>query len=443
MRICLATTHFTPVPGGISNYYTCLSRLLTEAGHTVILLTIATNKNQTEDSIIDEGLFIKVTLAKNYQHYLRHYRSYFRPGSYAADEWIATGMAMRDWLLQHTIEYNIDLVETMDYGGAGIFMKQPGLPPLIIDAHSSALQIDREYPMHPDDHLAVIKKLELYSFKYADAIIAHSPMNLEEIRPMTLGISAFSPAPWCLPQPYPLKRQARKNSFLVISSLQMIKGAELMIRAAAIAGKTFEDICIYWAGEDSYSAPGGKLTSVYLQEKYPDTWGRHLVWLNQKNRNEVNQLMAETEAVLIPSLWDSFNYVVPETISSGTPLIVSDKTGAAYLVKDHPLAAIFRAGDAEALANLLIRFDDTFKQTTPGPSSPVNLNEYFSPEHIINDRMMVYQEILNKEIKSRTTEIKEALSFLESYTTPWRKYYLRLRKKIKTLIRPDFNNLNH
>ena len=41
MRICLATTHFAPLPGGIAHYYTCLSRLLTDAGHTVILLTIA------------------------------------------------------------------------------------------------------------------------------------------------------------------------------------------------------------------------------------------------------------------------------------------------------------------------------------------------------------------------------------------------------------------
>lgn len=443
MTICLATTHFAPVQGGIANYYNCLAKLLTDAGHRVIVLTVSADPVNKEEEIISEGLLTKVTLYTGYRNYVNYYSQYFRPGSYAADHWIATGMAMRDWLIKNTSLYKIDLVETMDFGGTGNFLKQPGLPPLVIDAHSCAIQIDRNYQMKPDDHLAVIKELEAFSFKQADAIIAHSPMNLEELRTLTQRTVLFCRAPWLLPVHLPEQRKPAKNRHLVISSLQQVKGAELMIQAAAIAGNSIKDICIYWAGDDSYSAPGGQLTSAYLEEKYPETWGRQFVWLKQKNREEINRLLCETEAVIIPSLWDTFNYVVPETVYQEIPLIVSDKTGAAYLVKDHPSVTIFPAADADALATLLIHFDTAGKTRPPGISTEYDLKDYFSPDKILNERMPVYKELLKKKDIPFITGEKDLTRILDRYTTPWRKYYYFLRKKIKFLLRPDTIKLKH
>ncbi len=441
MRICLATTHYTPVTGGISLYYTCLSRLLTEAGHSVILLTTGTGDNDADDSIEEEGLFTKITLNAGYQRYLRYYNVYFRPGGYAAGKWMATGMAMREWLVKNAVAYQIDLIETMDFGGAGIFLKQEGFPPLIIDAHSSALQIDQYAPMLQDDHLAVIQKLEKLSFKYADAIIAHSPMNQSALKAMGFHQTFFSRAPWQLPGQGNSVRNPHSNHFLVVSSLQMIKGAELMIRAAAIAGKTLDSLRIYWVGEDSYSAPGAAQTSDFLQKKYPATWKNHFIWLGPKNRDEIALLMSETSAVIIPSLWDTFNYVVPETIFTGTPLIVSDKTGAAYLVQEHPLATLFKAGDAEELARILHHFTPPGK--TDSPTSYKSVAHYFNPTAIIAERMHIYNTVLMDRAQPDMPEIKNGLQFLSTYINPRRKIYYWLRKKLKALIRPDFNKLGH
>ncbi len=441
MRICLATTHYTPVTGGISLYYTCLSRLLTEAGHSVILLTTGNGDHNADDSIEEEGLFTKITLNAGYQRYLRYYNAYFRPDGYAAGKWIATGMAMREWLVKNAVAFQIDLIETMDFGGAGIFLKQEGLPPLISDAHSSALQIDQYAPMLRDDHLAVIQKLEQLSFKYADAIIAHSPMNQSELKAMGFHQTFFSRAPWQLPGQGNRARNPHSNHFLVVSSLQMIKGAELMIRAAAIACKTVDSLRIYWVGEDSYSAPGAAQTSDFLQKKYPETWKNQFIWLGPKNREEIALLMSQSSAVIIPSIWDTFNYVVPETIFTGTPLIMSDKTGAAYLVQEHSLATLFKAGDAEELARILQHF------TTPGktdsPTSYKSVAHYFNPTAIIAERMHIYNTVLMDRAQPDMPEIKNGLQFLSTYINPRRKIYYWLRKKLKALIRPDFNKLGH
>lgn len=436
MTICLATTHYAPQPGGIAHYYTCLSKLLSEAGHTVILLTIADNEQETEDQITWDGDSIRVSLANDYRRYKTLYSGYFRPGSYGADAWLATGMAMRDWLIRHAGEYKIDLIEVMDFGGAGIFLKQSGLPPLIIDAHSSALQISQQAPMVQDDHLSVIKQLETLAFRYADAIIAHSPMNLQALQSMGFQQTVFSRAPWLLPgKSIPERTNTQRKKYLVISSLQPIKGAELMIQAAAAAAKKDPEICIYWAGDDSFSAPGGKLASTYLSKKYPGTWSTHFRWLGQKNKTELNELMNESAAVIIPSLWDTFNYVVPETVMAAVPLILSDKTGAGYLVKDHPMVISFSAGNAIELAEIIVR--QHFSQPAGNfIDLHQKLEDYFSADHIVEERMKIYEQVIRKKQSPDMKPIKEQLRFLDAYIRPARKNYYQLRKVIKRIIRP-------
>jgi glycosyltransferase involved in cell wall biosynthesis len=322
-------------------------------------------------------------------------------------------------------------------------LKEDGLPPLFIDAHSSALQIDRQVPLLKDDHLAVIKKLETLSFTHADAILAHSQMNLDELKALGYNQAFFSRAPWQLPPISTGSREPHKNRFLVISSLQMIKGAELMIQAATIAGKSMDSLVVYWAGEDSYSAPGGQLTSAYLQEKYPDTWKKQLIWLGPKNKEEIAELIKETSAVIIPSLWDTFNYVVPETIYAGTPLILSDKTGASYLIQDHPNVLLFPAGDPAALAKIMIHYDPEVNEMSTGSFSVHSLEKYFSPAAILAERMTIYTTVMKNSTAPSKSESRLALQFLQDYLRPRRKIYYWVRKKLKALIRWDLHKLRH
>lgn len=434
MTICLATTHYAPQPGGIAHYYTCLTRLLSEAGHSVILLTISEDGKETLDTKSSEGLLTRVRLATDYHRYKMLYSGYFRPGSYGAAYWLATGMAMRDWLIRHASEYQIDLIETMDFGGAGIFLKQAGLPPLIIDAHSSALQISKETPMVEDDHLAVIKQLENLAFTHADAIIAHSPMNLENLKNMGYSKTVFRRAPWLPSRESLISRNPTNNVYLVISSLQLIKGAELMIQAVQKAAEKEPGIYIYWAGEDSYSAPGGTLTSAYLSKKYPDIWSTHFRWLGHKNKPELNNLLAEVAAVIIPSVWDTFNYVVPETVMAGVPLIISDKTGAGYLVSNHPQVRIFKGDNCEELAGMLVK-QDLFPPLYRVDEQQKKLEEYFSAANILQERELTYKKVIEEKGVPDMPRINEELKFLCRYLKPRRKIYYTIRKKIKHFIR--------
>lgn len=68
------------------------------------------------------------------------------------------------------------------------------------------------------------------------------------------------------------------------------------------------------------------------------------------------------DALIVPSLWpESFGFVVLEALSSGTPVICSDKVGASFLVQPQ---FIFSAGDSSDLARRIIEFPETRMQFT-------------------------------------------------------------------------------
>src|SRR5688572_21129761 len=144
MTICLATTMYFPRTGGIPAYYLHLTRNLLSEGHSVLVLTIDLSLSPDEDQVEKmPGNCKKIVLKRSFTKYYNQYFPYVRPGGYAAYEWIAAGLAMRDSLKQIHRSFDIDVIETMDYGGIGIFLSDRDLPPLIVNAHSSVSQLTR------------------------------------------------------------------------------------------------------------------------------------------------------------------------------------------------------------------------------------------------------------------------------------------------------------
>jgi hypothetical protein len=60
--------------------------------------------------------------------------------------------------------------------------------------------------------------------------------------------------------------------------------------------------------------------------------------------------MQRAKAILIPSLWDTFNLVTAEAMALGKVVVVSDGAGAAGLIESGVNGFTFPSGDAVALA---------------------------------------------------------------------------------------------
>ena len=68
---------------------------------------------------------------------------------------------------------------------------------------------------------------------------------------------------------------------------------------------------------------------------------------------DVRPYYAAADALVLPTHYDPFPNVVPEALAMGIPAIVSDQCGAAEIIVDGESGYVCRAGDTQALADLL------------------------------------------------------------------------------------------
>ncbi len=437
MTVCIATDVYYPLIGGIAGYIKYLSDLLTAAGHTVIILTIDEKaKTTTPDTISKEKNFVKVVLSSTYAKHRDYYSQFFRPGSYGAPGWIAIGRAVNEWLKNNHQKYKIDIIEISDYGGSGIFMINDDLPPVIIIGHSSALQLARYNYIDDNAHFSVVKNLEALSYAHSDAIVAHSPLNVADLKRITGKNVLFARAPWLPPVEIdPGSISAVKDGAqIVVSGLQMTKGAAIMAEAARIVIKENKNWKVYWIGGDTHTAPGVKPVSSYLARKYTDIWNKHFIWIDKKVHSILLKEVRVAGMAIIPSIWETFNYFALEAVFYQRPLLMTENTGAAYLfIKDKNVITI-PSGSAELLADSLLHQCNNKWRGSITTESKEMLLDYFSPENIIEERIKLYNDI----IKNRQPHFQiatEALEFLNQYTTLPRKLYYSAKRITKRIVK--------
>ena len=114
-----------------------------------------------------------------------------------------------------------------------------------------------------------------------------------------------------------------------------------------------------------------------------------VVMLGQKSPNEVRALMARVRATVLPTLWyEGFPMTIAESLSVGTPVIVSDLGNAGAIVREGETGLHFPAGDGDALSLAMASLPDLVA------SSRAYYETHLSPDAnlaILND---IYTEIL-------------------------------------------------
>lgn len=436
MTICIATDAFYPQIGGIATFYGNLTELLLQQGHRIIILTLSHDEQQAleEDEIIEERAYTKVVLKQSFYKQYYHYRKYFRPGGYMAPYWLAIGASMRQWLLQNHKAFDIDVVEVTDYGGIGFFLCDEQLPPVAVTGHGCLAQYASYNFTGNGEQVRLIQKLERLSFQYADSIIAHSPLNRQDLQQLSRREVLFATAPWIVKDQQPAAA-AKKNGFLVVGGMQVVKGAITMAEAMEVCARAEPEMKLYWIGTDFFVAPGQQRMSHYLQKKHPRTWGKNFIWLDEQDRGETQKMLSGSMAVVVPSDWETFNYVALEAASSARPLVITDKAGAVYLFAHGKDALIVPAKDPQALADALLRLSsDPALRDELGRNSQVLINKVFNPETIVRGRLQAYEKTISTRTKY-TDGFEQRSRFLERYMTLPRRIYYKSRSIAKKIIK--------
>jgi glycogen synthase len=139
--------------------------------------------------------------------------------------------------------------------------------------------------------------------------------------------------------------------------------------------------------------------SDYLSETYPAVWGNDVRPVGQIPPKDVKKRQAAAEFVVVPSIWDVFNYTAVEAMRSGSVVVCSEGAGAAELIIHGENGFTVPAGDAEALAEAIqtvSRLPEE-KRVVVGRAAEETVRESLAPQAIAKDRVEVYQKTRRRE----------------------------------------------
>ena len=80
--------------------------------------------------------------------------------------------------------------------------------------------------------------------------------------------------------------------------------------------------------------------------------GKHH-WMETLPHSKVLEVMREHDVLIFPSLFEGFGQVITEAMAQGTPVITTDRTAGADLIKHAENGWLVKAGSAEAIEHIL------------------------------------------------------------------------------------------
>ena len=389
MTICIATDSFPPHNSGIATHNSYLVKLLQEAGHRIIVLTVDFDNQKQDDTIEEQNGITIARLKKSYAEQFRYFSRFIKSGNREAAVWLSLGAAMRTWLIENNKKFGIDIIESSDYGGFGLFLIDPALPPVVVMCHSMLSQLSQHEFYNPDENVPVIRFLETNMLQYADAVICHSHSNAREIETVYNKKTYYVTAPWISDAVVPAS--SLKHSFIVASRLQVCKGALVMAAAMQNLGRTHPGIKLTWIGDDTYTGPGGSLVSKYIKKKFPSVWQKSFAWKKALPRKELLGQLNESEVLIIPSAWETFNYVALEAANRKKAMVITKQAGVSSLFDAGKEILLADADDIHSITDAMIELKgDKELARSLGENAFAGLEKIFNKQKFLADRMEAY-----------------------------------------------------
>jgi glycogen(starch) synthase len=151
----------------------------------------------------------------------------------------------------------------------------------------------------------------------------------------------------------PIELPARFVAF--IGRLERRKGLEPLGLALGPLLAARPDLHAVLVGRDS-GAEGGAVMDAFRADTADVADRVHV--LGELPREAALSVVARSEVVVLPSLWESFGHVCVEAMALGRPVVAADVGGFAEIVQDGSSGWLVPPGDAHALEQALARSVD-------------------------------------------------------------------------------------
>lgn len=378
MRIALVSSEYPPADylGGIGTNTATVAPALARRGHEVCVVTRGEASADIEDGVrvirVDhrwlpsrpaETLLALRTIARAVER--------FRPDIVHAAEWEAEAW----WVARFGRRPVVTRLATPSY-----VLDELNRRPLDVRARLvRALERDqaRRSTLVFGPTKAILDRVSAdWGLNKDRLVMVPNPVEIETIR------AAGTPSP---PMPLP-------SRFLVFfGRLERRKGIEVL--AAALPGvlERYPDVHAVFIGRDA-GDEGGELMLRF--HRLLDGFSERVHMLGELRRRDALAVVARSELVVLPSLWESFGYVAVESMALGRPVIATRVGGLPEFIDDGRTGWLVPAGDPDALGeSIQARLADPEGSRRIGEAASA-ASERFDVEEIVDDLVALYERAL-------------------------------------------------
>lgn len=292
---------------------------------------------------------------------------------------------------------NYDLVETTDWGLLfAPWVLEAETPPTVVQLHGSVGQIDFYDPQRGNElQGSLIRFLERELLCVADGLITHSQLNVKAWSLLTGREVTYIPPAWSPVSNLDLAEEKSSHG-LAVGRIQYWKGPIVLCEALRLLGDSSP--IIDWLGRDTAYQELGASMSAYLAQTYPDVWGVKIRPLGLRSPEETAKLQAAANFIVVPSIWDIFNYTCVEGMGCDQVVLCSQGAGAASLIDSKVNGLTFPANAPAALAESIRYFQgmspDSRQQM--GTLAQQTVRSTLDPKSVVKQRLEIYEKLIQQ-----------------------------------------------
>ncbi len=173
---------------------------------------------------------------------------------------------------------------------------------------------------------------------------------------------------------------------LFLSRIEQKKGLELLFEALSTISLNYQ-LTIAGSGHEKYvESLKAKVESLKLSGQ--------IDWLGQVNNEEKFSLLARHDLLVLPSYNENFANVVIESLSVGTPVLVSENVGLAAYVKSNDFGWVCTLNSFDIKEKIATAYQNKLKRDFIRQEAPNIILNDFNDEVLAERYMELYRNVL-------------------------------------------------
>lgn len=414
MRIWILSSELAhEFAGGIARYLDNFGRLLSAAGHEVVIIASANRAIdehpapgfriigiESRESLLNEPN----PTGEDDDHPAYPYNIVSQP--------IAWSYQMAQEVLARLHEMPPpDIIESQEVMAISYYLIQRKLTersileriPILVHLHTPYYQVLRinqdlryKFPYY------WLGQMEKFCIRAADALLSPSRFCAREIaKDLCLNREITTiPYPVIDSGRLPRAASAQWGNIVYVGRLEVRKGVLPLLEACSRLWRAGHEFQLTLVGGDCAYIPLNTTVGTFMEERY-QPWIRsgHIRWLGQLDHAGVLEQLQQAWAVVIPSLWENFPNTCIEAMASGQVVLGSSNGGQAEMIEaDGVNGFLFdwqKEGDFEDKLLRILKLNPD-ERLRLGENARKRIGSLCDPQTILQRRVDHYLEVIDK-----------------------------------------------